>query len=711
MPSNRIRSEQDIFEDLAQLCASPGYVHALAFLAFRDNYVRYADELTAQDMLPMFSKERLIRTELSTLLGLMIKQKVEYERPTAEVLQHYIDRTDILLHEIHQAMWADVTPEFTSAPKKGGPGFLNRPSILREVIFYSGESAYVSQYRDLAEQKYAKDGDWLKKNKGFAMGDARAVLSAVRELQVKKVHETLDSLLMASHDTWTLLPGFLFTAAEVASAASIELSAALKVLNAFAVGADGANAGFRTLYDFNVANSTPLLVTPSGEFVLFSPYSLAEAIYDSPFYWMVAEPQYRDAAMRNRGEFAEAFSADRFERVFGKRHVYRNLEIKNSKGETDGEIDVLVLFGDRAILVQAKSKRLTLEARRGNDRQIRDDFQKSVQDAYDQAASCAELLSSKVHGFSTRTHQKVIVPEKLEEIYVICAVSDNYPALNFQAKQFLKTRKISNVLPPLVTDVFTLDAMTEMLESPLRLLSFLNRRAQYDEKLLAHDELTILSYHLKKNLGIDETKFDVVWMTDDISAELDVAMSVRRDSVPGKRTPDGILTRLVGTAFERLIQEIEARPHPATISFGMVLLRLSEEAALRLSEGIERTLALVRRDGNHHDFGMGLSDADSGVIVHCNLDANPTAVARLRRHCALRKYVNNAATWHGICISPSDGKLRFGIELSYEWKFDAEMEARTQDMRALDARSNRQGSSARSKKIGRNDPCPCKFRA
>jgi hypothetical protein len=52
-----------------------------------------------------------------------------------------------------------------------------------------------------------------------------------------------------------------------------------------------------------------------------------------------------------------------------------------------------VLFGDRALVLQAKSKRLTLEARHGNDLQIQDDFKKSIQDSSDQAYLCAQLLA------------------------------------------------------------------------------------------------------------------------------------------------------------------------------------------------------------------------------------------------------------------------------------------------------------------------------
>ena len=78
--------------------------------------------------------------------------------------------------------------------------------------------------------------------------------------------------------------------------------------------------------------------------------------------------------LRNRGDFTEAFTADRLTRVFGFDRVFQNVQICKSKGETLGEIDTLVLFGDRAIVLQAKSKKLTLGARKGNDRLLQVDF-------------------------------------------------------------------------------------------------------------------------------------------------------------------------------------------------------------------------------------------------------------------------------------------------------------------------------------------------
>jgi hypothetical protein len=99
-----MREEQDIFDELAGLCTAPGYVHAIAYLCFRDNVVRYQGEMTANDMRSLFSPTRLVRTEISTLIGLLMKKEIDYSLPTPEVTQRYITRTEDLLNEMHRAM-------------------------------------------------------------------------------------------------------------------------------------------------------------------------------------------------------------------------------------------------------------------------------------------------------------------------------------------------------------------------------------------------------------------------------------------------------------------------------------------------------------------------------------------------------------------------------------------------------------------------------
>ena len=113
------------------------------------------------------------------------------------------------------------------------------------------------------------------------------------------------------------------------------------------------------------------------------------------------------------------------------------------------------------------------------------------------------------------------------------------------------------IQPPFVLDVFTLDTMAEMLDTPLYFLSYVNRRTGYQDKILAGHELTVLSYHLKRNLWSDK-KYSFVQLDDDVTADLDVAMFVRREGRPGDSTPNGILTRLKHTRVGEIIKDIES---------------------------------------------------------------------------------------------------------------------------------------------------------
>ena len=489
-----MRAEQTIFDELASLCAAPGYVHAIAYLCHRDNMIRYSGEMKAEDMQHLFSKSRLIRTETSTLIGLMLKHDIEYGLPTPPVLQKYVETTEALLEEIHHAMsapfWQGLDPA-KMAEKEFNP-FADGAN-LREPIFYGGESAYSFQYRDFAPAKYGRDDQWLVANKGFSVQGARDVVCAISRLQDEKAVTTLKAMQDAAPDTWTFLPGNTFSAQEIADQSRIDPALVERILAAFAVPPDARNEQFTALHDFNIANASPLIRTPDGNYLLFHIYSLVEALYEAPFYWMGADKAYVSTAMKNRGLFTEQFAVDRLAHVFGAGNVLSNIDIFGSNGNKLGEIDVLVLFGNRALVLQAKSKRLTLEARRGNDLQIKDDFKKSIQDSSDQAYRCAALLEEGNCSFKDAAGKEILLPASLKRTYVLCLISDHYPALSFQARQFLTCGPTATISPPFVMDVFALDAMTEMLNSPLHLLSYIDRRTGYTDKLMASHELTILS--------------------------------------------------------------------------------------------------------------------------------------------------------------------------------------------------------------------------
>lgn len=682
----------------------PGYVHLYADLVYRNTFVRFAEKLSAEDFHESFDEDHLIRTELTTLLGLMVKHPIDFTIPSSADQVRLGTQTLTLLHELHMALSfrAGLKSETASLEELKSIDF-SLGKFLREPIFYTGESATSSQYRDLAPLKYAHDEAWIRGNRGFTIKSAANVGRAILNLEQQKLADMVNSLRSPVPEDFTLLPGFMFKPEQLLEESGESEETIRRVLDSFTVTPDETNQAFTALNEFNLVTAKPMLRGPSGEYILFQAYSFYQALYESPFYWMLTDPSYKDNALANRGRFTEQFAGERLAKVFGHKHTYTNLIIENDPTTTAGEIDNLVLFGNRAVLVQAKSKRLTLESHKGNDRAIRKDFSASIADSYNQALSCGELIlqgEKKVKD----THGNVIRIPRLKKVYVLCLIADHYPALNFQVREFLSPVITEEIPAPLVTDVFTLDAMTEMLETPLHLLSYIDRRTEYGDKITANHEITILAYHLRQNLWLSD-KTDFVMLTDDLGSSLDAAMAVRRDGVPGERTPAGILTLNKGTAFERLVCQIEKDPRADLVDLGFVLLRMGSRAVSELNKAIEYTATKAAETNTPKTIFMG-TGGDSGITISCSYDPLPVALNRLKYQVELRKYQLKAHTWYGIGIRPGDGYLLYGYNAHSHWIPDPVWDEAAK-MAPLNSRIKFEKKEIQKIQVGRNDLCPC----
>jgi hypothetical protein len=176
----KVRSEQEIFEELSVVCTTPGFIHVIGMFCFRDNIIRYRDKMTAEDYSKLFSPNRLIRTEISTLIGLLVRAQIERNLPSPDELERLLLKSEALLAELHEAMTepfkrniglafersrAEVSHSPDSRPSEPDP--FETAEAMREPIFYGPESAYSFQYRDLAPMKYEHDETWTRSKQGF----------------------------------------------------------------------------------------------------------------------------------------------------------------------------------------------------------------------------------------------------------------------------------------------------------------------------------------------------------------------------------------------------------------------------------------------------------------------------------------------------------------------------------------------------------------
>tara|TARA_R110000737_G_scaffold353180_1_gene402940 strand:- start:1814 stop:3937 length:2124 start_codon:yes stop_codon:yes gene_type:complete len=689
------RTEEEIFKDLEELCTSKSYFYTIAYFCLRDNVIKYRKKFSKEEVLQQFNPNRLVRTEISTLIGLGIQNEINLTIPTKNNLLSSIKETEELLQELHFSMLTSEKGSDSNIPFF--PSIQNR---IKESVFYSGEGVYLFQYKEFSKIKFKNDNQQLKNKFGFNISDVYDVFEAIELIQDRKLNnfqtKNIESKIFES------LECFKFTLDEVARNSKKTLEIVERIINKFICNLEELTAKFTSLTSFNPYNAFPIIELEKESFLCFQIYSLYESLYETPVFLLNEDKKYSPIASKNRGNFTENFCIQKLTSVFGPKRVYNNIEIIPKKGEILSEIDILILYGDIAIIVQAKSKRLTIESKKGNLSTIQSDFKLAIQDAYDQAAKTAIAVLNPKEEFRNSQKEPFIIENKIRKVYPIIILSDYYPSLTIQTREFLELHNIPEFSQPFITDIFNLDIICDFLRSPLYCLSYIDRRSNYLKQIYLTHELTSLSVHLSHNLWV-ENKYEGVFFTEDCTAELDAAVLSRKYNLPGSKTPKGILTKFKDTQFKKIIQQLDQGESIQQIELGLFLLKLSEETVLQINSRLDLIFKQTLKDRQTHDFSMGFEDLNTGITFHSSFNNLTEAKQTLEMHCVARKYKSKMNKMFGIFIHPISNIIGIILYLNDEWTFSPVLEDLSKDLKEI----NEDSRTVEKKVLGRNSLCPC----
>ena len=661
--SRSVRAEDAVFADLQRLCRSPGYIYALAAICARNDWIAATGQLQPGDFSGQYAPEHFTRTELSPLLGILVQGLIDYTCPRPSVLNHYVLETQSLLKQFHSAVIRGSITPMLDRPSPIGSNSTTNIAPLREAMLYTGDSAYHFQYLDFARRRYAQDDVWFLQTLGASVADIATVLQSIVTIQERKFRTTLPrggSLTIPA-----LLGVFTLTTDEIIAESRVDSNRVRAILARFSV-TPPTNSDFVSIHAFNKVMEAPLLRCRPDTYILFQFYTLMESFYTSPTYWMQDDVEYKDKADRHRGAAAEQLTHDLLSPVLGLAKVHRNVLVQRGKN-TIGEIDVLAMFGDRMVLTQVKTKKLTLASREGDEQQIRDDFQRAIQGSYEQAYLCAKsLLASNVQ-MKASDGTSIHPPEHIEEIYPVCVVAEHYPALSLQTRLILETHSHSKIRPPLVLDVFALDTVAEFLSTPIRFISYLDLRARFREKSIANHELVLLAFHLRSNLWLEDDGYDLTVLPDDLTQDIDAAMYVRRVGAAGQPTPEGILTEMPKTTVGQLLSVLETLGEPASNALALFLLQCSGDSVRILSDKIDQLRHRVRSRGGSPMVSMFFGDASTGVCVQCSRSTDQLGHMTFVAVCEARKYDAKVNDMFGVNLT-EDGTIRYCFLIQEKWE-------------------------------------------
>ncbi|MFW6536710.1 YecA family protein [Acinetobacter baumannii] len=698
-------SEKELIEKLSEICKKPGYIHALSLYTLRIFYIPYGDKLRKSDIAKANHRHNLIRNEQNLLLLLMTNYHIDESELSFESIIQYIEETRIILEEIHNSINSRIFKNLFENKKKikDKNSFFREPEVWREAIFYGPESAYFFQYKELIYSKFSNDDEWFKSNKGFSISEGLEIIKTIGFcLEAKRASKLLDE-----EGYIKTIELFSFTIPELISLnQNLDKDIVGNFIKSFLRSKDKIEVS--KIDDFNVMTATPIISINNGVYFIAHLYSLYESLYESPFYWMNSDKKYRAIASKNRGDFTENSAEKYLLRVFGENNVYKNINIFNGKDKIS-EIDVLIVFANYCIILQAKSKKLTLLSKQGNEISLKNDFKLAIQDSYDQALICAKVIANENYRLINNNGEEVFLNRDIKEIFPVCVVAEHYPSLSIQSHQFIKYETNEIIHEPLITDLFFLDVLTEFLSNPLYFLSYLDRRGKYFEKLMVSQELSALGFHLSQNLYFDND-YHYMHIQDDFTYAIDVAMSVRRENMDGLDTPIGILTRLKDTQVYKILENIIKLDNYYAVHFGFYLLSLSEEYIRQIDSLIILNTKNTFNTDREHDLTFKLDEQKNvGIIIHINNLEIKDAMKKLLFHAKTRKYKEKSNLWFGLIVQPNHNKepnIKNLLILNEKWTYDENLEEHQKFL------SNKYNYDLNQRvkiktKIGRNESCPC----
>jgi hypothetical protein len=758
-----MRKTEEIIKEIKSLVHSKGYIYALSMILFEDFHIN------PEKMHEIDPSKRLSTNEASMLLGFLIQDVIDFSTPEIpQDLIHLKQKTYELMEELHESFLIIFFEKLKKTSgkthdiknyRKDMKDFFGTGSMLIEPIFYSGTGIYDFQYLEFLERKYKYDKEWLSEEKDFDFTKVKNIVLQIKELLHEKsqkvrlynLKERLPKIIESKkkenpNEDWekhtkdllpmmelhqyvdlffedvkegenlsknkireacwrsfykNLIELFVVRKSDFKSKVNVEV-----FLNHFSITPEkGLNSQLQAIGDYNIIKSHPIIQIDNDKYFVPFTFLLFEAAYESPYYWMINDKEYKDQAAQNRGIVGEEITYDLLLKVFGTNRTFKSVKI-TTKGQDETDIDVLCILGSKALCVQVKSKKLTELSRKGDDNALNVDFQKAVQDAYEQGlVSRQKILESKAI-FTDETGKEIKLSEEIDEVYIMGTTTENYPSLTHQSHVMLD-KKDEDPFPIILT-IFDLELLTHYLDDPYDFLYYIRQRISLMDYFKADEEMAFLGYHLDRKLW-KEPKYHMFIIDGSFGQLIDRNYYPLKARLEVSDEGDAIKNRWRNERFNKLCEELKSTNEAKVTDILFYLFDFSGNAIEKLVDLIIDIKQKTLSDGKVHNFSMPPDNNYSPRVGITYYSLNSDDIEELQKGLLallqLRKYRSKGDVWIGFgSLKNSPNMIDTVAFDDQKWKYDEELENLSNTF-WKDKKPRKILSFG--KKIGRNEDCPC----
>ena len=706
------RTEAQILSAIKDLTAESGFIYTFSLMMLK--YLC----MTIDEIANVNWYDRPNNREMSLILGLLVTNPLNlHSVPSEQTAADQDRRACHLLNELHQHhTFPPPSVEITSESNiQNSPNeyirlydsWASTGESMIEPMFYEGEGAYEFQHLDFAAARYSADSSWLLTYLGTSF---ESIIQTAKRLQllarqrIGNLHES------SSFEDFCeqALAAMSFDSTDFPPQDQINLNT---LTDRFVSTPGPHNTEIKSINQFSAVNTRPIIDLGNGRYFLPLFPNLAQAIYEGPFYWTTSDPAYRDISLKHRGEATEEITYELLAPLFPNATIYRDVKVKIGPNDLT-DIDVLAVSGNKAIIVQCKSKKLTLNARAGNLEQLASDFAKAVQEPYEQGLLARNALLEQKPSLIGRDGRTINLRHAIDDAYIVCITGDHYPALTAQANRFLN---IEDDKPyPVIMTIFDLDVATFYLNDRFEFLYYLRQRSKHATYFYSTSEISILAFHLKHKLYPDQD-YTAFYVDPAYSQLLDANFVIANSGRNDRKTRNELFGTWKNQEFDRIVKAVKsaAVQQPGQALFEDLLFFLFDivgRGADDLTRPVDTCKRQTRIDGQWHDARIIFQHPTAGItFVSFPKVLHPIQRELLTQDffaiAAAHKYLSKADQWFALASfenNPDSFEL-FGY-MNDPWQYDPESDRAVNELVTLGKSLDPKG---KSKKIGRNHRCPC----
>lgn len=564
--------------------------------------------------------------------------------------------------------------------------------------------AYPHQFKILAEAIYSPHDAWFLDRLGFTIADAQKIAESFTNELNDRFHARREAsreearlLVEEKREDWkvqglseaealtaagvTLLFGcskdlYRFDVGQITALSGVDERRCAKFLARLSQQPPYRNPMFpdtflaaeRALWDYNTISECPLLTDGEG-FWLISPHSLVETLYSTFYFDLMADNSYKPTFEASRGRVLEGLVAEYFRRIFPISSVHLNPAYPNGEEFAD----VCVIFDGKILVVQCKGKTLTRAAHIGmSETALRSDVQKAIKDAVEQGVKARRFLEGSDTPHLLIDGKKVLIDKA--SINEVDLVAVTYMPLHSMATRIKEVEEdlglAHSEYPAWALSIGDLDLVTQLCDSPAKLLHYLRRRMMLEigPSRIHGDEMDLLGFYIDQGLWFRGKEFegmDVIAISgysDPIDEFVFRKYACEGDfPLPKTCRADG---------FDEVIASIEALPVSRRTDCAVTLLDFSGTASGQLVKALRKAKELTMVDGKTHTCSLGGENIIPGVsfvTAPKSLGKNEL-FDRTQAFGHLKKYAERNCRWVALGWlegSPSQVDFAFWLEFPF----------------------------------------------